>query len=247
VIYCLKDFSPRVAPRSSCRQNWPAKDSEQIQLIAQTGGGLVDLWETSPIRLESGRAATEEIIDAMFPCNSLLCCGWERWRFDTRPRRQWRGKLSQMQFIVPSPMRAREGRTLTQRLSAHSLDNTGSRRFLVIEFDFDREPASKDEPPVAAHSKHGFTVEDLCAALLLHLAKIAPLALVAHSGNRSLQGWFFCAGQSEEILRSFMSHAVSIGADPMTWLRSQFVRMPDGLRDTGSRQRIFFFNPKVIQ
>jgi hypothetical protein len=44
-----------------------------------------------------------------------------------------------------------------------------------------------------------------------------------------------------------MSHAVSIGADPMIWLRSQFVRMPDGLRDTGSRQRIFFFNPKVIQ
>jgi len=245
VIYSLKDSTPQVAPRSNPRQTWPAKDNEQIQLIAQTGRGLVDLWETSPIRLEGSKPLTEEIIDALFPCNSLLCCGWERWRFDTRPRRRWRGKLSQMQFIVPSPMRAREGRTLTQRLSAHSLDNTGSRRFLVIEFDFDRESRSKDEPILAVHSQ--FTVEDLCAALLLHLAEIAPLALVAHSGNRSLQGWFFCADQPEEILSRFMSHAVSIGADPMTWLRSQFVRMPDGLRDTGSRQRVFFFNPNVIQ
>ena len=245
MIYILKDFTPHVAPRPSSRQNWPVKDTQQIQLIAQSGGGLVDLWETSPIRLEGSRPVTEEIIDALFPCNSLLCCGWERWRVNTRPRRRWRGKLSQMQFIVPSPMRACEGRTLAQKLSAHSLDNTGSRRFLVIEFDFDRQSVSNDEPTIAAHSK--LTVEDLCAALLLHLAKIAPLALVAHSGNRSLQGWFFCADQPEEILRKFMGHAVSVGADPMTWLRSQFVRMPDGLRNTGSRQRVFFFNPKVIQ
>jgi hypothetical protein len=44
-----------------------------------------------------------------------------------------------------------------------------------------------------------------------------------------------------------MSHAVSLGADPATWLKSQFVRMPDGLRDNGKRQRVLYFNPKLVE
>ncbi len=60
-------------------------------------------------------------------------------------------------------------------------------------------------------------------------------------------GWFWAAGQPEERLRRFMGYAVSLGADSATWTRSQFVRMPDGTRDNGQRQTVYFFNPDVIR
>jgi hypothetical protein len=43
-----------------------------------------------------------------------------------------------------------------------------------------------------------------------------------------------------------MAHAVTLGADPKLWTRSQFARMPDGTRDNGQRQTVYFFNPEVI-
>ena len=73
------------------------------------------------------------------------------------------------------------------------------------------------------------------------------MALAVHSGNRSLHGWFYCAGVPEEAVRRFMEYAVSLGADAATWARSQFVRMPDGLRNKNSRQSVFFLNPGVVR
>ncbi len=81
------------------------------------------------------------------------------------------------------------------------------------------------------------------AAILAHLAKHAPLALAVHSGSRSLHAWFFCAGQSENTLRGFMRCAVTLGADRATWTRSQFVRMPDGTRESGNRPDRLFLQP----
>src|SRR5260370_23893033 len=108
-------------------------------------------------------------------------------------------------------MTARVGRTKNGKESAHTLEATGPRRFLVIEQD----TGTIDEQ----------------AAVLLHLAERAPLAVAVHSGSKSIHGWFYCVGQSEEKLRGFMRYAVSLGADLATWTRSQFVRMPDCRRD----------------
>jgi hypothetical protein len=124
-------------------------------------------------------------------------------------------------------MSAKFGVTKGGKKSQHTLSNTGPRRFLVIEQD----SGSLDEQ----------------AAVLAHLAKKAPLALVVHSGGKSLHGWFFCEGRSEESLRQFMNGAVTIGADSATWPPLQFVRMPDGLRDGGARQVIHYFNPEVLK
>ncbi len=123
-------------------------------------------------------------------------------------------------------MSARTGRTKDGRISARTLENTGPRRFLIVEQD-------------------GGTPDEQ-AGILLHLAKKAPLALAVFSGKKSIHGWFYCQGQPEERLKSFMQYAVSLGADPATWTRCQLVRMPDGTRDTGARQTIFYFNPEVI-
>ncbi|MBA2434821.1 MAG: hypothetical protein H0V54_07015 [Chthoniobacterales bacterium] len=206
---------------------WPSVNQEQRAAILRDGGGLVDLWEWSPVRLNDNEAHSEEIIDRLFPGNPLLCVGKSNSEFATRARKQWRGRLNGLPLIVPSPMLARAGATQEGKQSEHALQNTGPRKFLVIEFD------------------HGTADEH--AAVLLHLAERGPLALALHSGGKSLHGWFHCAGQSEEKLRRFMCFAVSLGADRATWTRSQFVRMPDGTRANGNRQTVYFFNPEVVQ
>jgi hypothetical protein len=61
-----------------------------------------------------------------------------------------------------------------------------------------------------------------------------------------MHGWFFCAGQTEDRLHRFMEYAVTLGGDAATWTRSQFVRMPDGTRDNGKRQTVYFFNPRPV-
>lgn len=225
--------TPPSAPQESSR-GWPEPNQEQIDAVVAASGldGLADLWEVSPVRFDSGEPVTEELIDALFPDNPLLCCGWHVNRdFGTGTREEWRGKLAGMQFIVPSTMSAEEGRKRnSEQLSVRTLANTGPRRFLVIEFD---------RGMVDAH-----------AGLLWHLARLAPLVMAVHSGGKSLHGWFSCAGANGSLLLRFMRYAVSLGADPATWTRCQFVRMPDGLRPraqgTTVRQRVYYFNPENL-
>jgi hypothetical protein len=207
---------------------WPTFNAEQREAgIAATGMGLADLWEVSPLRFEDNDSHTEEIVDALFPCDPLLCCGKSSSEFATRTREEWRGQLGEQQLIVPSPMTARVGHTQSGKLSGHTLEKPGPRRFLIIEQD---TGAIDDQ-----------------AAILLHLAGRAPMAMAVHSGGRSIHGWFYCDGQSEERLLRFMRYAVSMGADRATWTRSQFVRMPDGTRDNAKRQTVYFLNPEVIK
>jgi hypothetical protein len=206
---------------------WPSINRERREAILHDGRGVVDLWEQSPVRIEDNESHTEELIDALFPGDPLLCCGKSRSHFDTKPRNEWRGQLNKISLIVPSPMTAQEGLTQEGKQSPHALSITGPRRFLVVEFD------------------SGST--DQHAALLLHLAATAPMSLVVHSGGKSLHAWFYCFGQPEEKLRRFFRYAVSLGADRATWCRSQFCRMPDGLRENGKRQTVFYFNPRTIK
>ena len=210
---------------------WPEANQTQRAAIVRNGGGLADLWELSPAPVEDNRRHTEEIVEKLFPGNPLLCCGKSNTIFDTKPRESWRGELTGLQFIVPSPMSALSGKKKNPKpgeseRSTHTLDNTGTRRFLICEFD------------TGTSDNH--------AALLLHLGTFAPLVCVVHSGGKSLHGWFFVAGQPEEIVQKFFRYAVSLGADHMTWTRSQFVRMPDGTRDNGNCQTVFFLNFKPM-
>jgi hypothetical protein len=205
-------------------RRWPGVNDEQREAVISQGVGAADLWEASPIR---GDLPTEEIIDSLFSRDCLLCAGQSKSRFETKEREQWRGRLANLQLIVPNPMCALKGLTQKGKMSAHSLNNTGRRRFLVIEQD----SGTADEQ----------------AAVLVHLATRGPLALAVGSGGKSIHGWFYCAGMSDEQLWPFMAYAHQLGACHSTWTRSQFVRMPGGLRDNGKRQPVLFFNPEVVR
>lgn len=220
-------WQPSASAGSAHLSRWPSLDTDRRAAVVSTGGGLADLWETSPFPLTDNRVRAEEFIDALFPSEALLCCGKSNRDFATKPRADWRGSLSTLQLIVPSPMTEVWGTTKKGRRSQHTLENTGPRRFLVIEQD----SGAPDEQ----------------ASVLLHLAGMAPLALAVHSGSKSIHGWFYCVGITEERLRAFMNYAVRLGADRATWTRSQFVRMPDGTRDNGKRQMVYFFNPEVLK
>ena len=208
---------------------WPkVNHDKRARIIAETGIGLVDLWEQSPIRLDDDRPHSEEIVDALFPSNPLLCCGKSRSVFWNKRREEWRGELARLALIVPSAMTAQEGLTQENKMSAHALSITGPRMYLIIEQD----SGTLDEQ----------------ASILWHFAEnYAPLALAVHSGNKSLHGWFSCsrAHASEQAFEKFMRYAVSLGADHAPWTRSQFVRMPDGT-ENGRRQTVFYFNPPTL-
>jgi hypothetical protein len=212
------------------QRRWPAINHAQREALTKGGPTLHDLWDASPVRTRDTAPHTEEIIDTLFPANPWLCVGLSQSVFKTRRRLELRGELAAKSFIVPSPMTARTGKTREGRISEHTLAGTDPRRFLVVEFD------------TGAADEH--------AALLLHLATHAPLALAVHSAGKSLHGWFYCHGQPEELTLRFMQYAVSLGADDQLWVRSQFARMPDGTRDPGTaqarRQTVYYFSPGCI-
>lgn len=227
----------------------PKPDLEKIEKLSRGGKRLADMWHDSPMWFESPQ--TENIIDLLFPNNPLLCCGLSAMQFDTRSREEWRGQLSKQSFIVPSPMSARTGMTQEGKVSAHCKANTGPRRFLVVEFDFaefgsDKQTETIYAPIIRSLSKSGLTVQDMCAGLLMCLNHFKPMTLAVSSGGKSIHGWWFVEGVSDENLQGFWRLALTYGADPKTWLKSQFIRVPDGVRENGKEQPVLYFNPNTL-
>ena len=230
---------------------WPAVDYATVhKIVLGSRVRLKQLQANSPVHVGTDRPMTEQILDALFPGDPLLCFGRSPNYFSTRPREFWRGKESSFQFIVPNTMTNETGLTRDGKVSRRCLDNTGPRRFLVIEFDIS-EDDGKWAPYVREWKAKGISVLDANVALLLELARRGlprlPLALAVHSAGKSLHAWYWCEGLTDEQLRPFMERAVRLGADYATWTKCQLVRMPDGTRDNGKRQQVHFFAPEVIR
>jgi hypothetical protein len=229
----------------SAQPKWPDIDFGAIDRIVRDGFGLADLTELSPVRFNDSESHSEEIIDVLFPndpvagIDPFLCVGWAGGTgFKTKRREAWRGCLHRLEFIVPNPMVSVWGRTDDGKLSQHSLEATGKRVYLVIEFDFEREH------PVMVEWLANVTLADVNAALIWYLADWMPLVCVTSSGGKSLHAWFNVFNRTDVDQRAFMSDAVRLGADHRLWCRSQFVRLPDGRRSNGARQNCFYLNPR---
>lgn len=205
---------------------WPGINWEKRAQVLAGPGSMQDLEDANPYRPapRMGRSP-KELLTLLYPETALLCCGASSSTFTTQPLSQWpAAQLASLQFIVPNPMLAKVGRTQSGKLSSHCLEATGPRVYQVVEFD-------------------AGTFDDH-AKILLYLGQYAPLAMVVHSGGKSLHGWFNVAGEPEASVQRFMELAVNLGADRATWTRSQFVRMPDGRRANGNIQKVVYFNPE---
>ena len=110
------------APNPAARPSaWPKLDRDARAAVIATGQGSAELWGASPMPLSANRLTSEDIVDALFPGDPLLCVGRSMVSFATRPRSGWRGKLTKNALIVPSPMSALTGRTKNgQGIGAHA-------------------------------------------------------------------------------------------------------------------------------
>ena len=231
ILEAIKDAWPhrwqagnKPATASKAAPTWPTRDENRIAEIATADPNALDkLRDSSPVQVSPELHDPECLLERLFPGNPLICVGFSAREFFTAPRDSFKGALQGFQLITPSPMSALTGtRKSDGKLSAHCLSNTGARTYLVVECDQgDR---------------------DTQAAVIRHLAKTAPLTMVVDSGGKSLHAWFHCKGQPEDRLRAFFRVAVTLGGDPATWTRSQFVRMPLAIRDNGKLQAVHFFN-----
>lgn len=222
------------APPVDLRPKWPVPDPARIAAAVKNGPSALELWKRSPVLLDVDDGSNAaRIITALFTNTTtpdpLLCIGKSSREFATRPLSFWtsRRQVADFALIVPSPMSARTGKTKEGKESEHTLENTGARRFLVVEFD----TGTADEH----------------AARLWHLSGFAPLALVVHSGGKSLHGWFPVGDSPPGDVERFARYAASLGADPALFRnRSQFVRLPGGTRENGCRQSVFYWNPAAL-
>jgi hypothetical protein len=185
-------------------------------------------WTLDKLREASAMPYDAQLrTDASFFVNSLLgsgliCVGIGVSKFETAPYQDLVMRLSKYELIVPNAMSAPEGKRKSDgELSAHTLDNTGPRQNIVVEFD---DGATPDEQ----------------AARHIWLSEYRKLRMVVFSGSKSLHGWYAAQGETED--RKFMEEAVRLGGDPKTWLKSQFVRLPNGQREDGTIQRVEFFD-----
>lgn len=229
--------------------NAPVKpDLAKIESVVRAGKRMPDLFHESPYWYDE--PSPENIIDQLFPGNPMLCCGLSVQKFNTHPREGWRGMLAAQQFIVPSPMSALRGLTDDGKESAHCKANTGPRKFLVIEFDFQEKDKSGREtafaPMIRSLAKDEIGIHDMCAAILFLLSSIKPMTLAVSSGGKSIHGWWLVEGVSDDQVTPFWRYALSLGADPKTWLKSQFVRVPDGVRENGKVQTALYFDPATL-
>lgn len=172
---------------------------------------------------------SEEVIDALFPEDALICAALDTRSALTQERDAWRGKESGLQFIVANPMTARTGTNQSGRQSNRCHDNaTKNRTYLVVEFD------------------RGALSEQAAILSSLH-SSVTQLVLVVWSGGKSLHGWFHVQTLPEYTKLRFFRHAVYLGADASLWDPAKLVRMPGGRRGSGETQHIFHFQPSNSQ
>lgn len=187
---------------------------------------LDELYYKSPI--ETAELCSSDYLRHLFKPNELVCIasgGPATAR--TRPLSDWLENLDGCDLVVPSPMVAETGTNQDGKPSTRCADNTGPRRFLVIECD------------------HG--TQDEQSAILWHMRLYSPLALVCFSGSKSLHGWLDVSDKNEELVRRIHAYAASLGADTATFTTCQLVRLPGGTRDANKHQTVHYFDPYAIR
>jgi hypothetical protein len=228
---------------------WPRFDqnSREIRIRESFMDGLAclgGLWDRSPTR--PGKQTADDWIDVLFPGAEWLCLALDHpGTARSRKREAWLFCSSDHSLIVPSPMTGPGGNGLDGRRAHRCLDNTGPRRWLVIEFD-----SGTIDAQAALH---------WCLKRAADALQWPPLGLIVHSAGKSLHGWYRV--NNEESARELMAYAISIGADPPTWTRCQMIRLPEGRRDRPAaatqyhlpdgweipspetRQRVYFYDP----
>ena len=216
----LRDPPPRVC-------SWDERETARIH--REHPATTADLIAASPTAVDALKP--RPLLQQLFPnSEGLLCLGRGKYYFYTGPLRGF-PDLKTWEFIVAGYMTTQMGETTGKdgkaKLSYHTKDNTGPRRFIVFDFD---------DPPPEQH-----------ASIITHLAKFRPLVMALSTGGKGLHAWFPTTDRPDDD-DLFWRLGITLGADSVIHRNpSQFVRLPLGTR-SGSKapQSVCYFNPKVI-
>jgi hypothetical protein len=179
-------YSYEVTPATGTERvrPWPVPNktlqAECRRLSKQRGWNLESLREASAMPYDAQLRT-----DASYFVNSLIgsglvCVGIGVSKFETAPYQDLVVRLSKYEFVVPNAMSALEGKRKSDgELSAHTLDNTGPRQNIVVEFD---DGATLDEQ----------------AARHIWLSEFRKLRLVVFSGSKSLHGWYAAENEADD-------------------------------------------------
>ena len=243
------------------RQSWPTPSPRARRFFASSVSaevpGLYDLWERSPMRCDDW--TSDDWHDALFPDAEWLCLAKDHpATARSRRREKWSfGPADDCGLIVPSPMTGPSGIGLDGERTHRCLDNTGGRRWLVIEWD----KSDGVKIPIDEQAALHWYLRECCLVV-----GWPSLGLVVHSGSKSLHGWYGPI-KSEHDALGLMGYAASLEADTATWNRSQLVRNPAGVRckkgtaaavnlpdewengveSSNVRQGVYYFDPDVCQ
>ena len=188
----------------------------------------------------------DEILDSLFPPNPgdpeepWICAGYSvvSGGFCTKRRERWRGRLRDLQYLVPQRMTKEKGVTQTGILGWHSLASTGPWEHLPIEWD---------DILLGGHLTP-VTHEEQVSCFYI-CARLAVTWTSCPRGAQILAGLVQRARRAPDRLTELQRYAESLGAcsGPIR-NRSQFVRMPGGLRKfddgTTKRQSVLFFHDR---
>ena len=178
--------------RHPATHKWPLPDLAEIEAIAIDGPRLADLRAASPYDFSGEQRYTKWLMQRLYPSDSMLCLALAQNKALTLPLSEWlKRHIDMWQFIVPSPMATLTGLTQGGWESWRCLNNTGPRRFLVIECDFseyakDGKTETRFAGLIRRLREQGVSVSDMCAAILWHLKEYLPLVMVVFSGGKSL-------------------------------------------------------------
>lgn len=194
---------------------------------------MAEVVKANPVDLERLRQNARSFeqnpsffLPGLFHDYELLCVAADTWTYSTILRDDACNvaKDYALEFIVPSAMTSKTGLTVEGKESAHTKANTGSRVYLVVEFD----QASKTDQ-IAFHK---------------FLSRQAPLVLMLDSGGKSIHGWYLVEGWEEFKIQRLFDVACQLGADKKTWTPSQFIRMPGGRNNKYKTiQKVVYFSP----
>lgn len=201
------------------------RDEDLIRRVLATSPVNVEVVKkASPIPYDTlVQSSSRKFILSLFPRNSLICLGATASRACVSHLEVAAGKAATHPLIVPSPMTSTRGTNKRGNLTPRCLDNTGPRMYAVTEFD------------------HG--VMDDQSKLIVSLNDEFPgkLKMILWSGSKSLHAWWRINGD-EALADDLFDRAISLGADPATRVKCQFVRTPNATRDTGNVQQVIFYD-----
>lgn len=225
----------RTSPRIAACSGTTVNDAFRRKIV-ENGGDISLLTRSSPTELPTDqRQIARFCLDKLYPGDPLLCVAPVPNRHFTARKKEIIKKPHLYSLIVPSPMSSVWGINKKGKRSQRCLDNTGPRIYLICEFDLVVDPSKPnllDQEFLAWAFSLGKTIPDISAALIMHLAKAAPLVAAIDSGGKSLHGWFNVEGWDEAEVARFMTVAIRLGADHHTLTKYQLVRMPGAVRWT---------------